>query len=336
MEWKDPATGTLMGYAVCEEECDDESILEPAPCDEVIRDVTEPLQVTVEWQHPGNGIMMGYALCDDNDRDIQIMNELFEEDIGSTDEAKTQSDASVESGSPVRSEEDNEVVSEESAVSADLSSDLDENMNVDSEANFDELECYESLQLLCEWKDPATGIMFGYGGCNEKDEEVEDEELLLENPMMHQASYEWEDPNSGASFAYECDNDSEFGDHLDALPKKTYEWEDPGTGALLGYTVCEMTPLVCDEDSDFEDGIQEGREETGEKETNSTDESDEDVLHAKTGYGYGYGYAVKPGRKARKASWKTSSMRSWKSRPLVLQLRTQHLRRVIKSRRFQK
>merc|ERR1740138_1075279 len=102
-------------------------------------------------------------------------------------------------------------------------------MNVDSEANFDELECYESLQLVSEWKDPATGIMFGYAGCNEKDEESKDEELSPVNPMMHQASYEWEDPTTGVSLAYECDNDSDFGDHLDALSRKTYEWEDPGT-----------------------------------------------------------------------------------------------------------
>merc|ERR1711939_1065664 len=128
-------------------------------------------------------------------------------------------------------------------------------MNVDSEAGFDELECYESLDLLSEWEDPSTGTRLGYAGCNGgvANSDIKIEESVEESPVMQQASCEWEDPATGVSLGYECDNDSDFGDHLDALPRKTYEWEDPGTGAVLGYE--------CDEDSDFGDHIHDGGDE---------------------------------------------------------------------------
>lgn len=331
MEWKDPTTGTLMGYAVC----DDESALEPVPCDEVGRDASEPLQVTVEWQHPSSGVMMGYALCDDHDRDVRIMNDLFEEeeeeevDSSSADEAESKSSVSYD-----YSEASEVISSEVSGLSSE------EDMNVDSEACFEELECYESLQLLSEWEDPSTGTKLGYAGCfqNTKEEEYyyegeeedfvpadtevsapECEESVEELPMMQDASCEWEDPATGASLGYECDNDSDFGDHLDALPRKTYEWEDPDTGVLLGYQ--------CVEDIYFGDDMHEGGDESIEIEASDEDESNVDSPCK---------VRAEPGKKTRKSSWKIPSKRSRRFRPLPLRLRTQHLRRVMKSWRFQK
>merc|ERR1711970_1599111 len=120
--------------------------------------------------------------------------------------------------------------------------------------------------MVSEWQDSKTGTLLGYAtmfgdedaeplkvdtGCDDSVDGTGNEE-----DAEHVS--EWTDPSTGVVLQYACDDDSDFGDHLEhkTPPKDALEWEDPSTGVILGYE--------CDEDSDLGDHMDEEMTEDDE------------------------------------------------------------------------
>lgn len=304
---------------------------------DVIDSTTEVVEVDgrdlekSEWADPATGALLGYAPCHED---------AFKE-VGMDDTAAA------------------EVVEES----------FQEEENEDEEASV-------PLRVTVEWQEQATGTMLGYALCGDDDEEVQamnqlseeqdeyidtaqlqahrehdDEEMPSTDAWTDTCWHkkcEWVDADSGVALAYECDDESDFGEHLPEAQKPT-EWEDPSTGALLAYE--------CDEDSDFGDHIEEDDIEEDDIEPTSTcdeddieDHNEEDDIEPRSneeeavGYGYGYGDASSESDSDASPALRKIEQRSRKCRKGImrhkglqmLRMRSQKIRRVIKGSHFRK
>lgn len=257
-----------------------------------------------EWKDPTTGALLGYAACDE--------------------------DACEE-------------VSADDVTEAEVVDESFEEEEADEEAVL-------QLQVTVEWQQQATGTMMGYALCGDDEEDIQAMSQLFEEQdedaetvqsqtdeetpstcewtdACGENASEWVDADSGVAMAYECDGESDFGEHLVEAQKHeaAAEWKDPITGALLAYE--------CDEDSDFGDHIQEDDSEHGSNE--------EEPI----GYGYGYGDASSESGSDASPALHKPLRRSRKCRRgffkqhrglLMLRLRSQQIRRVIKGSLFRK
>lgn len=154
-----------------------------------------PLQLTVEWEEPLAGTKMGYALCDEADQDLQAMQQIF------GDDDLTEKGLSLEM---LEEWED-----PETGVALGFAACDDENMQSaeeQEEEEEDDLAQKEAtLHSLGEWEDPETGIALGYAVCDLGDEQAD----------ACAGGVAWEDQTTGTIMSFECDEDSDFGDHLE-------------------------------------------------------------------------------------------------------------------------
>lgn len=71
--WKDQASGTILAYAVCDDEIEEGAIqLGLISHDSTDKCQDNPLQITMEWKDESTGIIMGYA-PDDDCNDIEAL-----------------------------------------------------------------------------------------------------------------------------------------------------------------------------------------------------------------------------------------------------------------------
>jgi len=202
IEWQDPTSGAILGYAECND-CDVENAVEPqthaTDKDPMSADSTEvalaeddivsaeSLQITVEWQEPSTGAMMGYALCDEDDKDVQAMQQLFEE------------------------QEEQDDLAQKSGAECDAPSVPDE-----GSAKSSEEQQYQEGEQLSEWQEPATGALLGYAVDVDSEDDAE----------VAQMDVEWKDPNTGALLAYAYDEESELGEEYETTSVASADLQD--------------------------------------------------------------------------------------------------------------
>lgn len=212
VEWEDPATGVMMGYAPSKDCNDDEveqnavsaSTADMALCGEATDETAAPLQITVAWKEPATGALLGYAFCEEGDEDVQAMHCLFHEQdadaLDGVDTAETCSD-DVNSTCACPREADKDGV--------DNCSEAKDAIGQTTVVETDALTRFED-----EWKDPASGVVMAY----ECDEDSEFGELLEMKPQ------EWEDTETGTMLGYApcdegsedyADDESDFGEDVD-------------------------------------------------------------------------------------------------------------------------
>lgn len=284
-----------------------------------------------EWKDPTTGALLGYAAIDED-----ACEEMSADDVTAAeavDESIEEEEEDEEAALPLQvtvewqqqatgimmgyalcgdDEEDIQAMSQ-------LFEEQDEEVEtVQSQPDEEETPSTDEWTDACgenasEWVDAHSGVAMAY--------ECDDESDFGEHASA------WVDANSGVAMAYERDDESDFGEHLVEAQKReaAAEWKDPITGALLAY--------ACDEDSDFGDHIQDDDIELGRNEKEPV------------GYGYGYGDASSESDSDASPALRKPVRRSRKCRRgffkqhrglLLLRLRSQQIRRVIKGSQFRK
>lgn len=208
------------------------------------------------------------------------------------------------------------------------------NLDVSTDDAMDVEDTDAPLQVTVEWQQQATGIMMGYALCGDNDQDVQTMHQLFEDqsevveeaqtqtnssdetvttmlwesemgvPAFVDRVCQWKEPTTGVMMGYACDDDSDFGDHIELTKRELEpEWIDPKSGALMGY--------VCDDASDFGDHLEYQDDDVeGMHERESQVSCDSPIAKR---------------QRIRRAAFKR------RPRPLVLQLRSLHVRQVIKS-----
>lgn len=318
IEWQDPTTGTTMSYAVCDECSDAEAVTlqmsaeEPNSstldtmglglCDEGSEETPMPLQVTVEWQAVASGAMLGYAFCDDGDKECQAMHQLFEEQDELTEKPHTCTDALDGSVTTQMSPGPDELNVTSSESQQDWLAACPCDAGPENQSMEPQMGIEATMQMLAQWEDPKTCTMLGYAVC-----EADSEDLA----EAAQIGMEW----GYSAVGGEMREGSEEQAMQAMAPQFAAEWEDSTTGVVMGYAY--------DDDSDMGDHIDEHQAlpKAWEGEAGHEAESQAASAHSQD-----LRREVKMPRGTLKRRF----------RPLVLRLRDQHMKRVIKSWRKQR
>lgn len=322
VEWQDPTSGAMLGYVLCENMNADEAMPvetnDSNRCTAHMTFVDEASEGIAEWKDPISGALMGYAVSEDTQ-------------VDEADEVSEEIDVPLQLT----------VAWREPATGAMLGYALCDEGDKDLQA----MQCLFHEETAEEPVTTEAGVVESdnappcvsyHDGYSSDAENGTVEESAVE-ASEHQIEGEWKDPTSGVAMSYACDEDSDFGDHVEMKPET---WEDPETGATLGYAPCDDAELELEEEELFE--AQTPYEE--EPEDASQEDSDESGTGEMLGYGAcedvdsDFGEFVprvgqtKATSRTRITQGKKTKLGASKKRfqPLALRLHKQHRKRVVK------